>query len=536
MTIFTRGNRSIAGTVALLGLLVVMAGCGKVADNVGPYHCPMHPTYVSDQPGDCPICGMRLVPIDKGGLVDQAHPVDGHPHGAMPATTAPATASPAATAGATVWTCPMDPEVVSDKPGKCPKCGMDLEPKDAKSVDHLPEVSPPATPAAPATPGPRKLLFYRNPMDPKVTSPVPMKDSMGMDYVPVYSDEISAAGVVTGLAAVQTTAEGRRLAGIQTVAAKQERLATTIRTVGSVTVDETRIRHVHTKVSGWVDKLFVDFTGQTVKKGRPILSIYSQELLAGQEEYLSARKAAARFAASSLPEVRKGGEELVTAARRRLELLDVPPGLIATIERTGKPQRVVTLMAPSSGVVTTKDVFEGHEVDPGMELFAVTDLSHVWIEADVYENEAGLVHVGDPAVLTLAYDPGRQLTGKVAFIYPYMDPATRTLKIRFDFPNPDIALKPAMYVNVELQVAVADGIVVPDSAVMDTGSRKVAFVDAGGGRFEPRVVRTGLRADGRVQVMDGLRAGEKVAVAANFLLNSESRLRAALQPASQAEK
>jgi RND family efflux transporter MFP subunit len=459
--------------LAVLVLAVALGGCAKGAPDAGPYHCPMHPTYVSDKPGDCPICGMRLVPIDKDSKGKEAVPAEGHSHGAAPATpAAPAAPAPAA---ATIWTCPMDPEVVSDKPGKCPKCGMDLEPK-----------------AAPAE------------------------------------------GGVSGLAPVDTTAEGRRLAGIQTVPARQERLATTIRTVGSVVVDETRVRHVHTKIAGWVDRLFIDFTGQAVKKGRPLLAIYSQELLASQEEYLRAREAAARFAGSSLPEVRRGGEDLVTAARRRLELLDVPPGLLAAIERTGKPQRAVTLMAPSSGVVTAKQIFEGQQVEPGMELFTVTDLSHVWIEADVYENEAGRVRVGDSAALTLAYDPGRRRTGRVAFIAPTVSPETRTLKVRFEFDNADLALKPGMYANVELDLESADGVVVPDSAVMDTGARQVAFVEVDEGRFQPRRVRTGLRMDGRVQILEGLRAGERVAIRANFLLDSESRLRAALAPADAA--
>ncbi len=488
------------GAVLVLGIaLVVMGGCAKGAPQAGPFHCPMHPTYVSDKPGDCPICGMRLVPIPKDAMGKEAAPAGSPP--AAPAAQAPTAATGAAgdpahpAPAATVWVCPMDPDVVSDKPGRCPTCGMKLVPKDAKSVDRLPE--PGGAPAAPGS-----------------------------------SQAEPAPGNVPGLAAVATTPDGRRLAGIQTVEARQEHLAGSIRTVGSVVADETRIRRIHTKTAGWVDHLFVDFTGQVVKKGRPLLAIYSQELLASQEEYLRAREAAARFATSSLPEVRKGGEDLVAAARRRLELMDAPPGLLAAIERTGKPQRAVTLMAPASGVVTAKAIFEGQQVEPGTELFTVTDLSRVWIEADVYENEAGRVRVGDAAALSLASDPGLRRTGRVAFVAPTVNPETRTLKVRFEFDNPDLALKPGMYANVELDLASADGVVVPDSAVMDTGARQVAFVDAGGGRFEPRRVHTGVRMDGRVMVLDGLRAGERVAVRANFLLDSESRLRAALAPAA----
>jgi multidrug efflux pump subunit AcrA (membrane-fusion protein) len=275
----------------------------------------------------------------------------------------------------------------------------------------------------------------------------------------------------------------------------------------------------------------VDFTGQAVRKGMPLLTIYSQELLASQEEYLQARQAATQFQGSSLPEVRKGGDDLVRAARRRLELFDVPKGFIEQLERTGKPRRAVPLMAPSSGVVTAKQIFEGQQVEPNMELFTVTDLSHVWIVADLYENEASQVRVGDDAVLTLTSDPRARLTGRVKYVFPYLNPETRTLKVRFEFGNADGALKPGMYANVQLALQTADGVVVPDAAVMDTGLRQVVFVAGANGMFEPRAVKVGIRTEGRAQILEGLKEGERVVVAANFLLDSESRLRSALAPA-----
>jgi RND family efflux transporter MFP subunit len=226
--------------------------------------------------------------------------------------------------------------------------------------------------------------------------------------------------------------------------------------------------------------------------------------------------------------VRKLGEELLTAARRRLELFDVPESFIQELAREGKPRRTVTLNAPSSGFVTSKGIFEGQEVQPGMELFTVTDLSRVWIEADLYEYEAQAVRVGQEATLTLPYDPGVVLRGRVAFVYPYLSPESRTLKVRFDFPNPNLVLKPAMYVDVSLALESSEGIVIPDSAVMDTGVRQVVFVEVSAGTFEPRVVKLGVRGDGRAQVLAGVGDGEKVVVKANFLLDSESRLRAAL--------
>jgi membrane fusion protein, copper/silver efflux system len=450
----------------LVTLSLVLGACSKTDAEATRFHCPMHPAYVSDRPGDCPICGMRLVPIEEGKAV------------------ATQSAAPAASA---------------------------------------------------EVPGERKLLFYRNPMDPKVTSPAPMKDPMGMDYVPVYSDEVEhGASTVPGLAPIDVGVEGVRLAGVRTAVAERAALARTVRTVGTVVPDETRVRHVHTKISGWVDKLYVNFTGQEVKRGQPILSIYSQELLASQEEYLRAREGATRASTSTLPEVRQAAELMLTAARRRLTLFDVPAGFITELDRTGEVKRSVTLSAPSSGIVMGKSVFEGQQVDPGTELFTVTDLSHVWIEVDFYENEANAVKLGQEAKLSLAYDPGVQMTGKVKFVYPYLNPQTRTLKVRFEFPNPNLALKLSMYVNVELPIASSEGVVVPDSAVMDTGVRQVVFVNPREGRFEPRLVKVGVRGDGKVEILSGLSAGERVVVKANFLIDSESRLRSAISPPSPA--
>jgi len=446
------------------------------------------------------------------------------------------------------YTCPMHPEFVTDDPNeRCPKCGMAVvetavRNRQAPGTTATPAAASPSTqvPKEGSTRAPgegRRILYYRNPMNPSVTSPVPMKDEMGMDFVPVYADEVGQqpSPSVPGLAPVQLTEEGIRLAGVQTAPAVEESLARTIRTVGTVTVDETRIQHFHTRVSGWVEQLYVNFTGQFVKAGQPVISIYSPELLATQEEYLRARETATKFAASELPEVRKGGEELLAASRRRLQLFDVPEEFIAELERTGTPQRAVTLVAHTSGYVTSKGIFHGQQVDPSMmDLFTITDLSHIWIDADFYEFEASLLRLGQEARLTLPYDPSVRLTGRIAYIYPTLNPDTRTVKVRFDFTNPSLALKPAMFVNVELDTNGAQGVVIPDSAVIDTGERQIVFVNLGGGRFEPRQVRVGVRSEGKALVLSGVAAGEQVVVKANFLLDSESQLRAALAGVSPA--
>jgi RND family efflux transporter MFP subunit len=448
------------------------------------YRCPMHPTYVSDHPGDCPICGMRLVPFEAGAK----------------------------------YTCPMHPEVVSDKPGVCPICNMALVPQKTSGA-----AQPGQT--APAKSGPtseRRILYYRNPMNPEVTSPVPAKDDMGMDYLPVYSGEDVAPSNVKGLATVTVDEEGRRQAGIQTVAAKLGQLSRRVRTVGTVTPDETRIRHVHTKVGGWIEKLYVNFTGQAVRKGQPILALYSQELLASQQEYLQALEASRALKSGN---TYLSASQMVRAARSRLELFDVPSSFISDLEKSGSPRRDVTLLSPVSGFVTAKSIYEGQQVEPGMELYTVSDLSRVWVQAALYENETPLVHVGQKAAFTLPYDPRSHLFAAVRYIDPSINAESRTLKVRFDFDNRDLSLKPGMFVDVAIDVEPQNGIVVPDSAVIDTGVRKVLYVDLGDGRFAPREVQVGLRTEGQAVILSGLAAGEKVAVKGNFLLDSESRIR-----------
>ncbi len=456
--------------LAVLGVLalLLLAGCSRAGSSGTRYHCPMHPTYVSDSPGDCPICGMRLVPIEDTK--------DGGPN---------AQASPPPGSG-----------------GQARDAGGD-------SADH-------------------RILFYRSPMDPTVTSPTPTKDSMGMDFVPVTADEVRAAPEgVPGHAPIEVEPEGMRLAGVRTAIAEKGTIKRVIRAAGVVRADERRIRHVHTKVSGWIEKLFVDFTGEPVQQGRPILSIYSQELLATQQEYLRARAAAQRMQGSSEAVARQGADDMLSSARQRLDLFGVPASFIRALDETGNPQRTVTLPAPVSGIVTAKQTFEGQKIEPGTELFSVSDLSRVWIEADVYENEASAIHVGQDARLELPSELGAPLSGQVKYIYPYLNPETRTLRVRFDFANPGLKLKLDMFVNVDLTVQTDEGVIVPDSAIMDTGVRQIAFVNPDDGQFEPRLVKVGIRADGKAQILDGIKAGERVATKANFLLDSESRLRAA---------
>jgi RND family efflux transporter MFP subunit len=387
-----------------------------------------------------------------------------------------------------VWYCPMHPTYVSDRPGACPICNMDLVKKEEPAAPGHEHGE--ASPDAPGSPG-------------------------------------SAEG--PSHAAIEIEGEGLRLAGVRTEPARRERVARTIRTVGTVVPDERRLHRAQTRITGWIEKLHVNFSGQSVRRGQPMLSIYSPELLASQQEYLIARASARRFLSSTLPEVRRGGEDLVAAARRRLELFDVPESLIADLERTGEARRSVDLFAPASGYVVSTEVVAGRQVEPGMELFTVADLSRVWVEGEFYESEARLLALGQEATLRLAYDPGRSFAARVDYVYPALDPATRTLRVRYDLANPDLALKPGMFVDVEQRLEVGEGVVVSDLAVLDSGRQQIVFVERAPGRFEPRRVSVLWRGEGRALLAPGAVAeGESVAVKANFLLDSESRLAAAL--------
>ena len=422
------------------------------------------------------------------------------------------------------YTCGMHPFIISDKPGKCPICGMTLT--------KIEDAGATTVAGGGAAKGERKLLFYRHPMKPGVTSPVPAKDEMGMDYVPVYEDETKGGGadidLPEGYATVQVGMERVRMAGIRSAPAVRETISHPVRAVGIVVPDETRVRRVQAKIEGWIEKLHTNFTGQLVRKGQPLLEIYSPDLVASQREYLLSKAGVDRMKESPYQDAREMSSGLAQAARTRLKLFDVPEGFIEELERTGKVTRTVTLNAPVSGYVTGKEIFEGTRVMPGMDLLTVTDLSRVWIEADLYEYEAQSVRVGQAALLDTVADPGTKLKGRVAFIYPTFSPETRTLKVRFEFPNPGLRLKPQMYANVLLDLHSVTGVVVPDSALIETGIRVIAFVDAGNGSFEPREVKVGVRGNGKAQILSGVRAGENVAVGANFLLDSESKLRAAL--------
>ncbi len=317
--------------------------------------------------------------------------------------------------------------------------------------------------------------------------------------------------------------EKRQLIGVRTAVAEFRSLDRQIRTVGKVEVDETRLAFVNTKIAGWVKKLFVNFTGDQVVKGQPLLSIYSPDLVTAQEEYLLALRSRTTVT-GGIAEVEASQQSLIDSAKRRLFLWDITAEQIATIEKTGTTQTEMTIKAPLSGIVLEKMVLDGAYITSGMNLYKIADLSTVWIIADVYEYEIPLVKVGQQARVTLPYSSGEVLHATVSFINPVLDPMTRTVKVRIAVRNPGLVLKPDMFVNVEIMASSHDRLVIPRSAVLDSGTRQIVYVEKEPGVFEMRKVTLGVRGETEVEVLKGIKKGERVVTSGNFLIDSESQL------------
>ncbi len=385
--------------------------------------------------------------------------------------------------------CPMHPDMKSDRPGNCPICSMRLVPLEkAPAPGGSPAVWEPGSGASPAV-------------------------AAGDPSVPT----------------VHVSPERQQRIGVKFATAQRVPAQVEVRAVGKVTPDETRIAHIHTKVGGWIEEVFVNFVGQPVRRGQPLFTVYSPDLVAGQEEYLLAVKANRQLEDSAFSRASQGSRAVLAAARRRLELWDMAPAQIAALERTGQVSRTVTVYSPVSGVVTERAAYHhGRTITPEMDLYTIVDMSRVWVQAEVYEADMGIAKVGQMAEIELPYEAARRtLSGKVTFIAPFLNPGTRTVQVRMEFPNPDLALKLDSFVNVRLRRDLGARLVAPKDAVMDTGKAQYVFVDKGEGYLEPRTVKAGIEvADGRV-IEDGLTEGERVVTAANFILDSESRLRGA---------
>lgn len=421
----------------------VLGGCGGGSTEARSYHCPMHPTYVADREGDCPICGMRLVAVET---------------------------SPKA-ADSSGYVCPMHPDVTSDRAGTCPECGMQLEAARVGGEARAPVVLPP-------------------------------------DVV--------------------------QMAGIETEAASLGRISRSVRSSATVLADPHRVQHVVSRADGWIERLEVKASGAWVRRGQPLYTLYAPDMVPVQEEFL--RYVRTREAGASLTEreQKRRPPDREAAALQRLERYGLPGAFIADLEQDLVAKPSIPFPAPVSGFVQLAGVFEGQRVEPGMELMTISDLSEVWVEADVFESDAPHVRIGEDAAVIPLIDPAERLPGRVINVNPFLDASNRTIKVRLRCPNERLVLKPGMFASVELTVRSEEGILVPSSAVLDTGVRRVAYVETGDGRFEPRVVQTGLTGGGKTQILAGISAGEKVAWRANFLLDSESRLRGAAAEAGQA--
>lgn len=397
--------------------------------------------------------------------------------------------------------CPMHPHIRSDKPGACIICGMTLVPDGE---------------AGPQQQG--AILYYQDPQAPAFRSDKPgVNPETGNTLIPIRANP-----------PVMVPTEKQQWIGLKTGLVEPFHGTENMRVPGKIAIDETRVTKVQTRFEGWIEKVNADFTGRLVKKGEPLLTLYSPELTASQQEYLLARKAKDSMEHSPVPGVAHANTGMVEVARQRLlHHWGMDPAAIEELERTGQPKRTITIPAPATGFITMRNAYANQMVKPDMELYTLADLSRVWILADVFESDAAQIRLGQAALVEPSYSPGRKFRARVTNIIPQIDAETRTLKVRLEADNPDFALRPDLFVNVEFPMATAARLSVPEDAVIDTGKQQTVYVDLGEGKFEPRRVEVGERFDGRVEILAGLKLGERIVTSGAFLIDSESRMRSA---------
>ncbi len=410
------------------------------------------------------------------------------------------------------YTCGMHPMVIVDEPGDCPICGMALTPlKASGAVSEVPA-------------GERKVKYWAAPMDPTFIRDEPGKSPMGMDLVPVYEDEVS------GGAAISIDPVTAQNMGIRTAKVQRRTLERTIRPVGIVDYMEPKQYSINTKINGWVEKLYVDETGQPVQKGQKLLDIYSPDLVTAQEEYLLALANYDTVKNSPFPEIVAGAQRLLDASRSRLSFWDISERQITQLEQSRKASRTLTIHASYKGIVTKKNVENGMFVKSGMELFKIADISKVWVHADIFEYELPWVKVGQQADVILPFVGDKTIQGEISYIYPFVEAKTRTVKARIELNNQNLELKPDMFVNIRIRSEpVANALTIPTEAVLYSGEQNTVFIALEKGKFEPRQIKIGVQDDaGHIEVVQGVLDGESVVTSAQFMLDSESKLRAAI--------
>jgi Cu(I)/Ag(I) efflux system membrane fusion protein len=473
--------------------MVHVFGTAGHAEGTGAaqFYCPMHPAVVQDHPGECPICSMTLVLREPVGAAPQQAPIAaghaGHRHEASDP-----------------YYCPMHPEETGkDAYARCPLCGMKLQKK----------------------PTPEKR-------DEDASAPVLDAAAKRAREDVTVDAQVPAPTRIDGLSSLELPESRVQLIGMRTAKVKRASLPSELKAVGYVAATESGLAVVQTRFSGWLEELHVTQTGQQVKRGQLLARVYSPELLAAQQELLNARqwtspKAGQKDSGAGLV----GG--LADSSRNRLELLGMHPSEIAEVERSGTPHRLIEVRSPARGYIAQKSAIQGLFIQPGTRLFDIADLSKVWVFVGLFERDAGSVRAGQAASLQLTSYPGETFRGKVQLVYPTLDAETRTQRARIQFDNADLRLRPGMFGDVIIQQPASEGLVVPREAVVETGEHQYVFVVEAPGRFSPRAVQLGARWQDQVQVLSGLTADETVVTTGNFLLDSESRLRSAIEGASR---
>lgn len=381
-----------------------------------------------------------------------------------------------------IYYCPMHKDYVSDKPGNCPICEMKL-----------------------------------------------VKKGSEQQTIQQVNQENTSQTTSTG-GNVFISPERQQMLGVHSVPAETKILNRQIRTLGKIAYDETRITHLHTKFNGWIEKVYADFVGEPVKKGEPLFTIYSPELVSTQEEYLLALRSQQKLGNSPYDWISKGSNTLADSARERLKLWGITDAEIDQVEKTGKAQRTLTIYSPTNGVVTQRAAYHhGTYITPEMDLYTIVDISTVWLIADVYEKDLPFIKTGQQVSIEFPYNKEQNIDSRIEFFYPYLDPASRTGQIRIQLKNPDNQLRPDQFVNVFIKTESQKHLVVPTDTVLNTGEQQYVFVDLGNGYFDPREVQTGIQTPEGIAIEEGLKEGERVVTSANFLLDSEARLRGVLE-------